>query len=478
LKKDNASNAWKPDWPLIFICAATFIFLLLLPLFLGGKREDAYFSYKIMWLNYLGRHFKLPLETPKPLFALVCGTIGHSALYPAICIFTTGILALLMKTAQKFGKPFWAGAVAFVLFMACNTIVIPEFIMSAYYPMLYLFLALAAVYSFVNQWRFATVIALLGAGLLRPEAWLLPPVFILLTLFKKERGFSWWLFIPLLAPVIWRSFDHAISGSATYSNDLTNYYILTLGVKPVNFHDFWAAAGANIMAVYNLPVHLLGLLGLFYYAIRTKRVVHLLMAILVLMPFLFFWLLSAKAPILFQVRFFALPMLICCLYAVLVFAETFHNKWVLGVGCVALLCIGAKYDLPSITAATIKTDNAVAETRAGTLETVRNLEKEADVVLCGRSAGFFAYHLGEKASRKIFMFREAEARRDFEQGISRGVAVYIRNDMAGWDRAFSFLSAPRTYEVNGFRFFPVKITRGGDGIVYAFEKMPGAGGKK
>jgi hypothetical protein len=297
-------------------------------------------------------------------------------------------------------------------------------------------------------------------------------------MFKKERGFSWWLFVPLLAPVVWALFDHRISGSLTYSRDMTNYYMQTLGVMPISFKEYWAAAGQNIMSVFNLPVHFFGLAGLCYFAVRTRRAVHLLMAVLVILPFLFFWLLSAVSPLLFQVRFFAFPMLICCFYAVIFLTELSRSKWILGASCVAVVCIGAQNDALANTAAMVRIDKAIAGARASTLETIRKMETKADVILCGRSAGYYAYHLGEKASRKIFMFREAETRRNFERGISTGVAVYIRDDIAGLDKAFSFLSMPRTYDANGFRFFPVEISRGGTGIVYAFEKMPDFRGKK
>jgi hypothetical protein len=478
LKKNNPPNGWKPDWLLIAICATVFIILLLLPLIFGGKREDAYFTYKIMWLNYLGHHFKLPLETPKPLFAFLCGIVGHGALYPVICGLSAGVLALLMKISQKLGKSFWAGLVVFVLFVVGNTMVLPEFVMSAYYPMLYFFLVLAAVYSFMNQWGLATMFCLLGAGLVRPEAWLFPPVFILLTMFKKERGFSWWLFVPLLAPVMWALFDHRISGSLTYSRDMTNYYSQTLGVMPVSFKQYWAVAGRNIVSVFNLPVHLFGLAGLAYFTVRKQRDGHLVMAILAILPFIFFWLLSALSPVIIQVRFFAFPLLVCCFYAVLFLTELSRSKWIVGVSCAALVCIGAQSDVLANTAAMVRTDKAIAGARATTLETIRKKEKVADVILCGRSAGYYAYHLGEKASQKIFMFREAESRRNFEQEISRGMAIYIRDDVAGMDKAFSFLSRPGIYDANGFRFFPVEITRGGNGIVYAFERTTDFRGKK
>jgi hypothetical protein len=252
----------------------------------------------------------------------------------------------------------------------------------------------------------------------------------------------------------------------------------TLGVMPVSFKQYWPAACQNIMSVFNLPVHLFGLAGLAYFAVRKQHAWHQLMVILTILPFLFFWILSIASPVLIQVRFFAFPMLIVCFYAVLFLTELLRSKWILGVSCAALVCIGMQNNVLANTAAMVRIDKAIAGARVSTLETIKKMEKKADVILCGRSAGYYAYHLGEKASQKIFMFREAETRRNFEQGISTGVAIYIRDDIAGMDKVFSFLSMPRMHDANGFRFFPVEITRSGNGIVYAFEKMPDFRGKK
>jgi hypothetical protein len=440
-------------------------------MFFGGIREDAFYSYRIMWLNYLGHRFKLPLETPKPLFALLCGILGHGALYPVMCGFCAGICALLMKLAQKLGGSTWLGFVAFVLFLTGNTLVLPEFVLPAYYPVLYMFLIVAAVYAFITKRPITTMFFLLGAGLLRPEAWLFAPAFIIVTGFKKKRGFSWWLLVPLIAPFVWVLFDHRIAGSDTYSWDVTDYYLQTLGIMPVSFSQFWGAAAGNMAATFFLPVHCFGLAGLAYALVRTRQAGHLLMAILAVLPFAFYWLLSVVHPVLFQDRFFAFPMLVCCFYAALVLKEFFRSRFVLFFLCAMLVCVSFQFKSLSESALRVRQDRSIAEARNALVETVGNMAGNADVVICGRSAGFFAYRLGEKTSHKIFMFREAEARRDFEEHFSKGVAVYIRDDLAGLDKAFMFLSQPRIYEVNGYRFSPMKLTRGGNGIVYAVEKM-------
>ncbi|HMD68234.1 MAG TPA: hypothetical protein VKF42_05085, partial [Chitinivibrionales bacterium] len=174
-----------------------------------------------------------------------------------------------------------------------------------------------------------------------------------------------------------------------------------------------------------------------------------------------------------QTRFFAFPMLVCCFYAALVLREFSKNRVILVLLSAALVCVSTQFGMLPDTARRIRNDGAKEDARKDLVETVRTMERNADVILCGRSASYFAYQLGERASHKIFVFREAEARTDFEKHFSSGVAVYIQDDIAGLDNAFKFLSVPRTYEVNGYRFSPVKVTPRGNGIVYAVERLPG-----
>jgi hypothetical protein len=256
--------------------------------------------------------------------------------------------------------------------------------------------------------------------------------------------------------------------------DMTKYYWRTLGVLPVSFGRFWAATAADIAGNFSVPAHLAGLAGLCYLVVKTRRVEHLLIAILTALPFFFFWSLCLESPAIVQVRFFAFPMLMFCLYAVLLLFDLSRRKWITVALSCLLVSIGFRGDLLLNTVAMIQTDRATACARASTLETVRRMEKKAAVILCGRSAGYFAYQLGEKASHKIFMFREAATREDVMQNVSTGVAVYVNNDLAGMDNVFRFLSRPKPYGANGFCFSPVQITGGGNGVVYDIERLPTA----
>lgn len=461
-----------PERALLAVCMATYIALLLLPLVFGGNREDPFLSYRIMWLNLLGHHYSLPPETPKPLFAALCGLLWHGALYPVMCAFAAGVLWLLMKLAVHFGAPYWAGLAAFLLFVFANTTVLPEFILPAYYPMLYFFLLLAAAYAFVKKRAVYVSLFLLGAGLVRPEAWAVPPLLMLLSRFKKERGFSWWYALGLAAPLLWAWFDFRISGSPTYSSDVTQDYLASLGMMPVTFAHYWPATLYNVTRSFFWPVHLLGLAGLCYFTIRKRTDDHFLMGALVVVPFCAFWFLSFVKPVIVHVRFLSFPMLLCCLYAALVMAECISSKLVFAAACVALLNIGFRRDTIRTTFDGVRNDNAIEADRKETLVVLRKLVKNAEVVLCGRSVAYFSYYLGEEASNRILMFREVAANSAPVHCISRGIAVYIQNDLGGADMTFMSLMIPRPHSIRPFGFLPVYKTANGTAIVYVFQRLP------
>lgn len=470
IKQEKVVRA--PAGILIAICIATYVALLLLPLVFGGKREDPFLYYRIMWFNFLGHHFGLPPETPKPLFVVLCGILWHGALYPVMCAFAAGVLWLLMRFAAHFGAPYWAGLVAFLLFIFANTTVLPEFILPASYPMMYFFLLLAATYAFIKKRPFRSSLFLLGAGLMRPEAWVVPLLLMLLSRFKKERGFSWWFVIAFAAPLLWCWFDFRIAGSPTYSADVTQDCLASLNMMPVTFAGYWPAEFDNVISSFFLPVHLLGLAGLCYFVIRRRTDDHLLMGALVLLPFFAFWFLSFAKPVVIHVRYFSFPMLLFCLYAALVMAECIRSKLVYAIACFALFSIGFRSDAIKTTFDGVRNNNAIEADRQKILVVLRKLVKNAEVVLCGRSVAYFSYYLGEEASSRILMFREVSSNSGTMRCVSRGVAVYIENDLGGPDMAFMSLMAPRPQCIQPFGFIPVYKTARNTGIVYGFQRLP------
>ena len=424
-----------------------------------------------MWLNLLGHRFGLPPETPKPLFVLLCGVIWQGALYPIMCAFTVGVLAFLMKLARHFGASYWAGFAAFLLFIAANKTVLPEFIMPAYYPMLYFFLLLGSVYYFVKKQALAASLFLCGAGLMRPEAWVIPIVFIGVTMFKRERGFLWWPCLAFIAPLLWVLFDIRIAGSPTYSADVTQDYLASLGVVSVSFTGYWPAILQNVAGSFYWPVHVFGLAGLCYLAIRRRNAGHLLMAAFVALPFFAFWFLSFAKPIIIHVRFLSFPMLVCCLYAMLFLTDIFRNRWLLGISVAALFCIGFRPELIKDTREMIAADKIILEGRERSLAVIKKMEKEPEILLCGRSVAFFSYHLGERASKRIIMFREIVANDAPLRCIRKGIAVYLQGDCGISDDGFLSLAIPRRYKIGSFGYFPVYQTEANACIVYVLQRL-------
>jgi hypothetical protein len=468
-KQENAS--WAPPWIPFAIFMATYVALLLLPLVFGGKREDPFFSYKIMWLNLLGHHYGLPPETPKPLFAALCGILWHAALYPVMCAFTAGVLWLLMKLAAHFGAPYWAGLAAFLLFLFCNTTVLPEFILPAYYPMLYFFVLLGGVYSFIKKRPVPAALFLLAAGLLRPEAWVVPVLVMLVSRFRRERGFSWWYVLALAAPLVWALFDLRISGSATYSGDVTQDYMASLMIAPVTFAGFWPATLDNVISSFFWPVHLAGLAGLCYFVIRKRTDDHLLMAALFLLPFMAFWFLSLAKPVIVHVRFLSFPMLLCCLYLTVAMAEWIKSKLIYTATFIALLNLGFRHEVIKTTVLNVMTDTMIEDTRKKILGVLRKLEKSADVIICGRSLAYFSYYLGEEASGRIFLFREVAANNGPLRCASKGIVVFIPNDLGSSDVVeLERLMSSRSQLAGPYEFARFYKTAKNTGFVYLFQR--------
>jgi hypothetical protein len=307
---------------------------------------------------------------------------------------------------------------------------------------------------------------------MRPEAWLFPVLFILVALVKKEKKSLGWLIVPLLAPAIWALFDRRISGSFTYSADMTRYYMETVGLSPVPANLYWQGIWRNLSSSFSTPVHLLGLIACGAYAVKSKRTEHLLLAGIAAMPFVFFWVLSYVDPVIIHVRFLALSMLIFCLYASIFISTVVKQPLIRAALLAVLAAIGFQSKLFPDTFAKVKQDRMIASVRAVLLPGVKNAEKSADVIICGRSAGYFAYYLGEEASHKIFMFREIAARPELMDKVKTGLVVFMKDDCAGMDMAFRYLAKPGNYVSNGFRFVPIEKTMYGDAVVYALERIP------
>ena len=468
-KQRNASRPY--DFKLIIIFMAAYIVLLLLPLVFGGKREDPFFSYKIMWLNILGHHYGLPPETPKPLFIVLCGLLWHGALYSVMCAFGAGVLWLLMKLAVHFGASCWTGLAAFVLFIACNTTVLPEFILSAYYPMLYFFLLLGGAYAFIKKRPLQASLFFLGAGLVRPEAWAVPVLVMLVSRFRRERGFSWWYALAFAAPLVWALVDLRIAGSATYSGDVTQDYMASLMLAPVTFAGYWPATLDNVISSFFWPVHLAGLAGLCYFVVRKRTDDHLLLAALFLLPFLAFWLMSFVKPVIVHVRFLSFPMLLCCLYLTVAMAEWIKNRLIYTATFIALLNFGFRHDVIKTTVLNVMADTIIQEARKQVLGALRKMEKPADVIICGRSLAYFSYQLGEEASGKIVLFREVGANNSPLRCVSKGIVVFIINDLGSSDLVqFEQLMGAQSQRTGPYEFASFYKTKKNTGFIYLFQR--------
>jgi len=156
------------------------------------------------------------------------------------------------------------------------------------------------------------------------------------------------------------------------------------------------------------------------------------------------------------------------------------SKWIVGVSCAALVMHCARKatcwrTLPLWSGLT-KQSPGPGQLRLKQSEK----RKGCGCHFIGRSAGYvLCSTLGEKASQKNIHVQRSGIKAEFSsRKISRGMAIYIRDDVAAWTRHFPFFPGGNSMTQTGSAFFPVEITRGGNGIVYAFEGTTDFRGKK
>ncbi len=445
---------------------------MILPPIIGGGIEEPNIDYILMWRNFLGHHYLLPLETPKPLFVLLNGILGPRMLYPAMSLFTAGVLGLLMKMASHLNVSRYLGAAGFLLFLTSSLTVLPEFILPAYWPMFYYFLILGSLYTFMKKRPVASSLFLLAAGLVRPEAWLYSPILMLISKFRKQYGFSFWYLMPLLAPVLWVLFDYRISGDFFFSSKITNYYGSTLGLKPATFWNYWPGCIGNVLLTYNGIPLMLGLLGLVGITIRTRGPAHLLLAISAAEHLFFFWVLCSLNPTIIHVRYLSYSLLILCFYAAIVIGSFLKKHPVVMAAAMTLLIAATcKRNLPEVLCRVTAGNAATRNNCASLLQPMERYGARADVILTGRSAGYFLLHLPEIYSRKILSFRQMNDDPSLLQNVQSGLVVYLKNDQAFADSYYSFLADKAVYRIGAFECIPVYDTNDAHAILYRLVRI-------
>jgi len=397
-------------------------------------------AYLVMWKNLLGAHYKLPIETPKPLIILLTGIFPQWCnffLTPLLITFLVFAIVRVLRYLGVSNSGVFAG-VFFAIF--CNSQVLPFYFTYgfSYWPIVYLPIILWAIVFFFEG-RYAVAFTLIFfAALVRPEAWIIF-VAILIYRFAKGEGIKAIYFLPIFAPLIWMLVDYRIGGTFFLSDTITRHYAVVTQnfIKPTPFKTYWFWVIKILTVDFNFIVFILGCAGIFLYFRRGRHC----MKEKLLLAALFFgmcvhWLACLRGEFIIQQRFLALPALFMAIYAGRFVGERILKPQVLFyfllLGAAAFSFINWDY-APFYNGLLHKTnEKAVGELRLFLKRNQDLIKNHQAVIVPVRNGGDFSLMLGEADSHKLIFFREALA--DKQVKVDNSIGIYMSGETMGFSQ--------------------------------------------
>lgn len=217
--------------------------------------------YQLFWLNLLGANYRLNIETPKPLSVLLAGLLGSG---PAFYVVTCAMVGICVWALIRLGRAItgsnWPGLVAAVTVFALRGTSIYLILIGGTEPFHIALVLLSVVALATGRPRLAAF-AVFGACLQRPESWPLVPLPLLLALVTRRR-FNLALLLPFTAPLVWVTFDRAMTGDWLYSLHETAYYRVAAALSASPTGSFWGDITLELAKVAGDVPFIVGLAGL------------------------------------------------------------------------------------------------------------------------------------------------------------------------------------------------------------------------
>ncbi len=298
--------------------------------------------YTLMGRNILGQGYKLSIETPKPLIA-VLALLRPEHVYLITCALTAAMTVCLVELATAMGASTVTGIAAAILCIFGSREMFGYELLTSAWVAIYAPLMFGFVLLFHKRMYKSAAVCILLLGLIRPEAWLYTPAFILILKFIKREELKPIYFIGLLAPLLWMAFDYRIAGDWFASAHITKHYTDVALPTTVPFWAYWLYISYVIapefkdIVVYGGFLALIGLFFIFnrqrqsaltrtttdtgldkmrkmvrYIAATHKLALVTLLISLVAVTFLFYWA-SCVTSIFLCYRFFVPAIMVLCL---------------------------------------------------------------------------------------------------------------------------------------------------------------------
>ncbi|MBU0694201.1 MAG: hypothetical protein KKC11_05980 [Candidatus Omnitrophica bacterium] len=450
-----------------------FIFFLSLPFLLGlSCKENIHPSYRVTWFNFLGAHYKLPIDTPKPLIvflnAIVPQTFGY--LFPSL--FSALWVLSFMGLTKKISGVYLNGFFASILCIFCNREVFCDFFLTNYWPITYIPLLFFQILLFLKRrYAFCFCISLL-TSLIRPESWFYTVFFIAYLYFKKEKIKPIYL-LPFIAPVIWVLFDYRISGDFFFGYRITQSYYLVSASEfhSTSFLSYWSEVMKGMLSRYEPFLLALGIFAILVRKIKSHFLERIdILIILALFPFLAYWIFSLKEDIIVMNRFFSFSISVFILYATLLpcflLKKFSYGKYLNLI--YLLLLVSLSFNGNDLRRAVLKRKaNMVIRSTAEEIgvflkDNLNEVSFSKTIIVPERETSYFSLMIGEQNSWKLVSFREIFSNvytKDLE-----GLAIYI--DYHTW--YYEFLRNISYLNIRGEKYIlePIYVTKNKVGTVY------------
>ncbi len=484
--------------PAVTAGIAAGILYFLLPAVLGrdyrllAQRE----TYRLMWLNLLGAHYQLPLETPKPLPVLLAGLLGSG---PAFYALTCAMVGLCVAAAVRLGRAItgsnWPGVIAASAVFALSGEFISRVLAGGIEPF-HTALVLPALVAIAGGRLRLASLAIFAACLYRPETWSLAPIPLLLAVVTKRR-FSTLSLLPFAAPLVWVGFDRAMTGDWLYSLHVTTYYRVA---SPLTTSATGSVCGDMLVELSYvagaIPL-VVGLAGLIVWSwkharsrltiaaagcarsIRSTRYLTGVVWLALVLPLIASWGTSLSGHVVQMGRFHYPSVMLLTLFAAslpfLLFSERLPRWCVLAMSAaVAASAFSPKDVTMSIESARIDEIRAtVYDPIAGDVKRLVENDSADLVVVSARQLDYFARLLGPANSWKLLSIREVMyGARAIPATARSAVLAYIEPDEITNPSTDSVIHWVTKAWPTRSVLEPYALFRGGEGGVWLVRSVP------
>lgn len=390
-------------------------------------------------------------ETPKPLIAFLSYISPPFLNYLFISLLVSLGFFYFLKISEYFSNFFFTGLSAFfyVFFLFEDSW---QNLLTGYWVFIYIPIMIIAIYYFLIKDYLKYGILNFFAGLIRPDSWFVAIIFLLLAFFWKEKKYCF-LFLPLLAPIIWFFFDYRAFSNPFYSFIITVRYPIVTGIPLIKPKEFFLVVLKDInnqTGFFFLIISFLAIILVIYSQRKNLKNYWVLLTI-VFSPFIFYFFLSFRGGVLPMRRFFLLSLFFLAFFLFHLF-DIFLKKKINKILLQTLLFLFLFFiNFPVNKIQDIKWNLKDEEEKMIAIETsipvIKNYFlnlKPRYLIIPFRRKAIFEYYLSE-AKDKLESFREIVALKKDIKDYENSLVFYLIKDFAGLEIYFDFLSQVRSH---------------------------------